>query len=406
MKQIDRLFNPKQIGLVGIWEQKKLAPQYRQIFERILSNMREFKKFVPIDLSGKRPDCGKSVSEIPKQCDIVGVCLPEPVLEKNIRKIISRTARALVLFTPTMSQKTERELERANKRIWVLGPGSAGLMVPRNKVFLSPYPPLPNGKIVLLTHMGDISGEILKCFKDLKVGISSAFCVGDKPLPETLIQLLGKDEHSNVLALHVHQLRSGRAFFDSLTEIGKEKHVLVFSSNQTSSLFRAAVRQAGGVFISGLPAFASGAKHLDRIPKQERKIVLISNSKTLCLAVLSRVKNLKPAPIAEKALQKMRKKVRELQIHAPGVFILVTLEQKKWRVALDLLAKETDVNLALIIIDTRFAPEDVQKKLIDSITNAKLSSSLCVLTEKELSRPDIFTSLWSFAEGLSALAQR
>jgi acyl-CoA synthetase (NDP forming) len=400
------IFEPKQVALVGASDLRGPAIAYATFFLRILENMREFKKFYPIDLSGKAPGCEKSVSRIPKDCDLAGVVLPEPLLSKNFRKVASRS-RNVVIFAPEVSQKLSAEFEKVARKTTVIGPFSSGIISSAARLFLTPEK-LPSPEpVALVSKDGELSSYILQELRRNRVGVEKLLCLGKGSVIWPLAYL-AEDKNTNVICIHVQDPVEGRKLSESIRLATSKKPVVVFKSDRMSAIFESAIRQSGGALARDIEGFVAGARLLStKPPPHEEKVAVLSNSKAflkMAQRYLEEEKLVSSLP-DQKTLETLSKKLPATIIDGG---VLLSPEVENFKVAVEILSKDESLGCILCIYHAFHSDLDLESvnSLVERVEKIKDKLVvLCLPAPGELlsrlkSPRNVFTDLRACVAGL------
>jgi len=404
------IFEPKRVALVGASESKG-APEYAILFQRILQNMSKFKKFYPIDIAGKISGCEKRIDKIPKGCDLVGVVLPEQLLLKNFRKIISR-ARSIVIFTREISPKLDMEFKKV-KKVRVIGPASIGVINQKANLALTYKQPPSEGSIALVSQREEISSEILEEFRENGVGVGKVLCIGDSTNLSWALEYLANDKKTSVVCLHVQNKVSGRELIEALHLFGSEKPVIVFKSDFVDPVFRSAVRQSKGIFAQDLEAFVAVAKVLSQksVPLG-KNVAVLANSKALCKVALKLLKEkefslVKPS---EKILKSISKKVPSV-VGEGDILLPFSVDLGEFKTVAETLSEDENLDFLVCVFRVLYStnPEKVDQ-FITKIMKIKKPTFLCVTVPEELrpkikSLSQVFTNLKMCIAGLGVASE-
>jgi hypothetical protein len=176
----------------------------------------------------------------------------------------------------------------------------------------------------------------------------------------------------------------------------------VFSSGEPNPLFQTAVRQAGAIYARRLTTLVGGVKHLLGVTSEAPRTVVVSNSKFLLTLVSEQVKRLNLVQLSHLS-QKLRKKVRELQLLGQGCVLLPSLEQKQWKSLLKVIAKDAGVDRVIALLGVQFYPREEWEPLVKELESSGVSTKICLLPSEDaraVTSQNIFADIDTFIEGL------
>jgi len=155
-------------------------------------------------------------------------------------------------FAETGNQELQDEIvEIANRyKVRMLGPNIYGYYyTPQNlcATFCTPYD--VKGGVALTSQSGGIGMAILGFARTTKTGVSAIVGLGNKSdLDEDdLIEFYGQDPNTRVIAMHVEDIKDGRAFVDAAKRVSKEKPIVVLKAGRTAAGARAAASHTGAL---------------------------------------------------------------------------------------------------------------------------------------------------------------
>jgi acyl-CoA synthetase (NDP forming) len=177
----------------------------------------------------------------------------------------------------------------------ILGPNIYGYYyTPENlsATFCTPYD--VRGGVALSSQSGGIGMAILGFSRSAKMGVSSIVGVGNKADidEDDLLTFFEQDENTNLVAMHLEDLKDGRAFAETAQRISRHKPVVVLKAGRTDMGARAAsshtgalagndkvyddiLRQSGVIRAPGLNDMLEYARGLPLLPAPRGENVLI-----------------------------------------------------------------------------------------------------------------------------------
>jgi acyl-CoA synthetase (NDP forming) len=200
-------------------------------------------------------------------------------------------------FAETGNQELQDEIVGIANRYHVrmLGPNIYGYYyTPQNlcATFCTPYD--VKGGVALTSQSGGIGMAILGFARTTKMGVSAIVGLGNKSDvdEDDLLTFFEQDDNTQCVAMHLEDLKDGRAFVETAQRMTKKKPVVVLKAGRTAMGARAAsshtgalagddkvyddiLRQAGVVRAPGLHEMLEFARGLPLLPTPQGENVVI-----------------------------------------------------------------------------------------------------------------------------------
>ncbi|SMD18222.1 acetate--CoA ligase family protein [Kibdelosporangium aridum] len=211
----------------------------------------------------------KSVKDIPGDVDVAVFAIPAKFVPAALEECGDKEIPAAVLIPSGFAETGNHELQdeiveiAARRNIRMLGPNIYGYYyTPQNlcATFCTPYD--VKGGVALTSQSGGIGMAILGFARSTKMGVSAIVGLGNKSDidEDDLLTYFEQDDNTNVMAMHLEDLKDGRAFVDAAKRMTKKKPVIVLKAGRTDMGARAASSHTG--------ALAGNDKVYDDILKQ------------------------------------------------------------------------------------------------------------------------------------------
>jgi acetyl coenzyme A synthetase (ADP forming)-like protein len=245
--------------------------------------------------------CYPSVKDIPAPVDIAIFCIPArfvaPVLEecgeKGIRGAILIPSGFAEIGDDQLQQEVVDTARKHNIRL--MGPNIYGFYYTPQKLcatFCTPYS--ERGTVALTSQSGGVGMAIIGFSRSNKMGVSAIIGLGNKSDidEDDLLTFFEEDPNTQVVAMHVEDLKDGRAFAEVAQRVTKQKPVVVLKAGRTDMGARAAkshtgalagndriydsvLRQAGVIRARHLNEMLEFARALQMLPTPRGENVLI-----------------------------------------------------------------------------------------------------------------------------------
>jgi acetyl coenzyme A synthetase (ADP forming)-like protein len=211
----------------------------------------------------------KSIREVPGDVDVAVFAVPAKFVAQALREVGEKNVPAAVLIPSGFAETGNHELQEEivaiarDTGVRLLGPNIYGYYyTPQNlcATFCTPYD--VKGGVALTSQSGGIGMAILGFSRTTKMGVSAIVGLGNKSdLDEDdLLTYFEQDPDTNIVAMHLEDLKDGRAFVEAAQRITKKKPVVVLKAGRTALGARAASSHTG--------ALAGDDKVYDDILKQ------------------------------------------------------------------------------------------------------------------------------------------
>ncbi|WP_327391738.1 acetate--CoA ligase family protein [Streptomyces sp. NBC_01186] len=243
----------------------------------------------------------KSVKDVPGEVDVAVFAIPAKfvaaALEDVGRKGIPNAVLIPSGFAETGEHALQEEIVEIGERYGVrlLGPNIYGYYSTWYDLcatFCTPYD--VKGGVALTSQSGGIGMAILGFARNTKTGVSAIVGLGNKSdLDEDdLLTYFADDPHTECIAMHLEDLKDGRAFVAAARETVRKKPVVVLKAGRTSAGAKAAgshtgalagddavyddiLRQAGVIRAPGLNEMLEYARALPVLPAPQGDNVVI-----------------------------------------------------------------------------------------------------------------------------------
>ncbi|GAA3733613.1 acetyl coenzyme A synthetase (ADP forming)-like protein [Spinactinospora alkalitolerans] len=243
----------------------------------------------------------KSVADVPGDVDVAIFAIPAKFVAGALEEVGAKGAAGAILipsgFAETGEQELQDEVLAVARRhgVRLLGPNIYGYYYTPEKLsatFCTPYDVA--GGTALTSQSGGIGMAILGYSRSTHTGVSAIVGVGNKADidEDDLLTFFGQDDNTNAIAMHLEDLKDGRAFVEAAREVVPKKPVVVLKAGRTSAGARAAgshtgalagddkvyddiLRQAGVVRAPGLNELLEFGRALPVLPAPKGENVVI-----------------------------------------------------------------------------------------------------------------------------------
>ncbi|GHF81758.1 acetyl coenzyme A synthetase (ADP forming)-like protein [Amycolatopsis bartoniae] len=301
LRVMDRLMNPRSVAVIGASDTEG------KIGNSVMKNLINggyAGAIHPINPKA-REILGRtaypSIGEVPGPVDVAVFAVPAKFVPAALVECGEKGVPAAVLipsgFAETGNQELQDEIVEIGHRygIRMLGPNIYGYYyTPKNlcATFCTPYD--VRGGVALTSQSGGIGMAILGFSRTTKMGVSAIVGLGNKSDvdEDDLLTFFEQDDNTECVAMHLEDLKDGRAFVTAARRITKKKPVVVLKAGRTAMGARAAgshtgalagndkvyddiLRQSGVVRAPGLNEMLEYARSLPLMPTPQGENVVI-----------------------------------------------------------------------------------------------------------------------------------
>lgn len=243
----------------------------------------------------------KSVTDVPGEVDVAVFAIPAKFVASALEEVGRKGIPNAVLipsgFAETGEQALQDEIVAIGERYGVrlLGPNIYGYYSTWQDLcatFCTPYD--VKGGVALASQSGGIGMAILGFARSTKTGVSAIVGLGNKSDidEDDLLTWFGEDPNTDCIAMHLEDLKDGRAFVEAARATVPKKPIVVLKAGRTSAGAKAAgshtgalagddavyddiLRQAGVIRAPGLNDMLEYARALPVLPTPKGDNVVI-----------------------------------------------------------------------------------------------------------------------------------
>ena len=301
LRAMNRLMNPRSVAVIGASDQ---AGKIGNSVMKNLINGGYAGEIYPInpkadEIQGRK--AYRSIEDVPGEVDVAVFAVPAKFVPAALTECGKKGVTAAVMIPSGFAETGNQELQDevvgiANEyNIRMLGPNIYGYYyTPQNlcATFCTPYD--VKGGVALTSQSGGIGMAILGFARTTKMGVSAIVGLGNKSDvdEDDLLTFFEHDDNTQCVAMHLEDLKDGRAFVETAKRMTKKKPVVVLKAGRTAMGARAAsshtgalagddkvyddiLRQAGVVRAPGLNEMLEYARGLPLLPTPKGENVVI-----------------------------------------------------------------------------------------------------------------------------------
>lgn len=293
VSQLDALFNPKSVALVGA------SGHPGKIGNTILINLRNgnFRLYLvnPNESVINGLKVYKSVRDLPEAVDLavlaVSAKITPPIIQECVEKRIPFVISVAAGFGEIGEEGKVLERKIADilrgSRTRLVGPNTLGIIVTENKLDTLFVPkersPRPSdGEIAVISQSGSVMCGIYEMAEDTGVGIRACVGLGNKvDLNENdYLEYFAEDDRTKSIAMYLESFSDGQKFVEICKKITPKKPIVAIKVGSTEKGARAASSHTGAI-ASGSDALVSGIFKQIGIQRAYDEIELLDMAKAL-----------------------------------------------------------------------------------------------------------------------------
>ena len=200
--------------------------------------------------------CYPTVLDIPGDVDIAVFCIPAAFVAAVIRQCGEKGIAGAILIPSGFAEIGEHELQAeivkaaVESDVRLMGPNIYGFYYTHHNLcatFCTPY--TERGSVALSSQSGGVGMAIVGFSRSAQMGVSAIVGLGNKADidEDDLLTFFESDANTEVIAMHIEDLKDGRAFAEVAERVSKVKPVLVLKAGRTSLGARAANSHTGAL---------------------------------------------------------------------------------------------------------------------------------------------------------------
>ncbi|HEX7327513.1 MAG TPA: acetate--CoA ligase family protein [Casimicrobiaceae bacterium] len=301
VRAMNRIMKPDSVAVIGA------SPEAGKIGNSVMKNLINGGypgKIYPIhptaaEVMGHK--AYKSVKDVPGEIDVAVFAIPAKFVAGALVEVGEKKIPGAVLipsgFAETGNVEGQKEIQEIGRKynVRLMGPNIYGFYYTWKNLcatFCTAYD--VKGHAALSSQSGGIGMAIVGFSRSAKMGVSAIVGLGNKSdLDEDdLLTFFEQDDNTQLIAMHLEDLKDGRAFAEVARRVSKKKPVVVLKAGRTSMGARAAAshtaalagndkvyddvfKQAGVIRAMGLRDLLEYARALQVLPTPAGENVVI-----------------------------------------------------------------------------------------------------------------------------------
>lgn len=247
MTNLDNIFNPKNIIIIGASEEKGKVGH--AIMENLLTYEKENKdkniQLFPVNLKYNNimeHKCYKSVLDINENnLDLAIIAVPSKFVKEVMEQCGKKGVKGVIIITAGFSETGNTQLENEIKEIAkkynikVIGPNCLGVINMHNKLnasFAKQY--FKEGNVAFISQSGAVLTAVLDISPLLNIGFSKIVSVGNKMdiQEHDLLDYLADDPKTSVIVIYIESIKD-KKFIEYAKNLSKTKPIIVLKSGKS-----------------------------------------------------------------------------------------------------------------------------------------------------------------------------
>src|SRR5580698_1466290 len=301
LRSMNRIMQPNAVAVIGA------SPEDGKIGNSVMKNLINggFEgEIYPIhpklpEVMGRK--AYRSVKEVPGEIDVAVFAIPAPLVAGALKECGEKKIPGAVLipsgFAETGNVEGQEQIVAIAREynVRLMGPNIYGFYYTHKNLcatFCTPYD--IKGKAALSSRSGGVGMAIIGFSRSAKMGVSAIVGLGNKSDidEDDLLTFFEQDPNTQVVAMHVEDLKDGRSFAEVARRVSRQKPVIMLKAGRTAMGARAAashtgalagndkiyddvLRQSGVIRAPGLRDMLDYARALQKLPTPRGENVVI-----------------------------------------------------------------------------------------------------------------------------------
>jgi len=268
MKNLDKIFNPKSIALIGATDRKGSVGF--SISKNLLSGENKRKIFFvnPKQRKVLKRKVYSKINSINQKIDLVIIAVPAKIVPQIAKECVKKKVGGAIIIsagfaeTGKMGEKRQDTITQIFKKanIPFIGPNCLGIIRPSlklNATFALATP--SSGSVALVSQSGALIDSIIDRAELENYGFSSIVSFGNHADIDIsdIINYLDKDKNTKAIALYIEGIQKGRKFIKIAKKVAKNTPIVVLKSGTSATGKKAVSSHTGS--LAGNPQIYSAA---------------------------------------------------------------------------------------------------------------------------------------------------
>ena len=257
-KQIEPLFAPRSIALVGISE---VLTNVSYLFLNTLLEV-GFPKIYPVNPRGGEILGLKvypSIKDIPDEVDLALLTVPRKAVPGILRDCAEKGVKGVVVYSGGFSEsgpegkKFEEKIVRIARKggTRIIGPNCVGTYNPSAKLIQQTILPKESGPVAVISHSGFLFYYLIMLIADRGLKPSKGVsCGSDCDLTcVDFLEYFGQDPGTKIIVAYLEGIRDGKRLFRVARKISPKKPIIVLKGANTDAGRKASESHTGTLAV-------------------------------------------------------------------------------------------------------------------------------------------------------------
>ena len=392
--QLDRLFSPRSIAVVGA------SPRPTSPGRAVLRNLRQAGFAGTISLVNPHYSAiedvaaVKSYRDLAAAPDVAVIAVPPAAVPSAVAEAGAKGTPAAIIITAGLghgpgSLAAQCETAARATGLRLVGPNCLGVMRPNAKLNASFAASMPNGgDLALISQSGAIAAGMIEWAAVHDVGFSAMVSIGDSIDVDfgDLLDYFALDRSTRAILLYIESIKDARKFMSAARAAARGKPVIVVKSGRNAqgakaalthtgalagsdAVYDAAFRRAGLLRVLDLDELFAAAETLGHVATLSgKRLAILTNGGGIGVLAVDRLADLggELAAISPAAMQKLDAALPPTWSRANPADIVGDADAARYATALELLLAD-DANDAVLVMNVPTAlasPLDAAKQVI------------------------------------------
>jgi acetyltransferase len=362
--------------------------------------------------------CYAAIADVPDPVDLAVLSIPVTATLQALEECGKRGIHAAIIITGGFKEvgSAGADIEKqcleiaARYSMRLIGPNCVGAMnlhTGLNTTFINGMP--DEGGIGFLSQSGAICGGVVDMVHGKKVGFSHFLSLGNEAdVTETdIIEYLGADPRTRVIAAYVEQIRDGRRFLEVASRVSQIKPIVLIKAGRTSAgaravsshtgslagsytAYQAAFRQAGVIEVQTFAELFDVAFALDTqpIPAGNRAVIITNAGGPAALASDSlSADGISLVDLSESTRSELRQHLNPAAQVGNPIDMLGGAEPADYELAVRaaLADPQVDVVVPLLVPQALVSPVGVAEAVVAAAKGTQKTVLACVVGDESVS---------------------
>jgi acetyl coenzyme A synthetase (ADP forming)-like protein len=393
INKLSFFFKPRTVAVIGA------SPTPGKIGYEIFRNLSQYGfkgKVYPINPKANEilgVKCYSSILDTPDEVDLAVIAVPSEVVPKLIEECGQKGVKACIIVSGGFKEmgekykKLEEEIVTIAKKygIRIIGPNCIGVYDSETKIdtFFQSHERMlrpPQGPISFITQSGTFCCTMLEWLAESGLGVSKFVSYGNRcDVDEAdLIQYLGEDSNTKVIAMYVEGFGNGRRFLEVAKNVIRRKPIVVLKAGRTElgaksalshtgnlagsyAICEAALRQVGIIIAQNLEELFDMTKALTlQPPAKGKRIAMITNGAGPCVMAVDECvkRRIELATYTQESIEGLKNTLPRFCIVDNPLDLTGSATSNEYKVSMEILLKDPNIDLLMLFFVFQDTPLD------------------------------------------------